>query len=63
MSLLSRLTEKSWEGPGADALDPATYRPPAARVAVIVYFGVITVLFGLVSKHGRSGAIASAHHR
>ena len=49
MSLLSRLTEKSWEGPGADALDPASYRPPAARVAVIVYFGVITVLFGLVS--------------
>src|SRR5439155_11445094 len=49
MSLLSRLTEESWEGPGADALDPASYRPPAARVAVIVYFGVITVLFGLVS--------------
>jgi cytochrome c oxidase subunit 3 len=50
MSLLSRLTEKSWEGPSADAVDPATYRPPAARVAVIVYFGVITVLFGLVSS-------------
>ncbi len=50
MSLLSRLTEKSWEGPGADAVDPASYRPPAARVAVIVYFGVITVLFGLISS-------------
>lgn len=50
MSLFSRLTEKSWEGPGADAVDPASYRPPAARVAVIVYFGVITVLFGLISS-------------
>ncbi len=49
MSLIGRLTEKSWEGPGADAVDPASYRPPAARVGVIVYFGVITVLFGLVS--------------
>jgi cytochrome c oxidase subunit 3 len=50
MSLLSRLTEKSWETPGGDHLDPATYRPPAARVGVIVYFGVITVLFLLVSS-------------
>lgn len=49
MSLFSRLTEKSWEGPTADAVDPTSYRPPAARVGVIVYFGVITVLFGLVS--------------
>ena len=50
MSLFSRLTEKSWEGPSADAVDPASYRPPAARVGVIVYFGVTTVLFGLVSS-------------
>lgn len=50
MSLFSRLTEKSWEGPSADAVDPASYRPPAARVGVIVYFGVITVLFALVSS-------------
>lgn len=50
MSLFSRLTEKSWEGPSADAVDPASYRPPAARVGVIVYFGVITVLFGLISS-------------
>jgi cytochrome c oxidase subunit 3 len=49
MSLFSRLTEKSWETPGGEPLDPALYRPPAARVAVIVYFGVITVLFGLIS--------------
>src|SRR5687768_15464633 len=50
MSLFSRLTEKSWEGPSADAVDPVSYRPPAARVAVVVYFGVITVLFGLISS-------------
>ena len=49
MSLFSRLTEKSWETPGGESIDPALYRPPAARVGVIVYFGVITVLFGLVS--------------
>ena len=50
MSLFSRLTEKSWEGPSANAVDPQTYRPPAAQVGVIVYFGVITVLFGLISS-------------
>jgi cytochrome c oxidase subunit 3 len=50
MSLFSRLTEKSWEAPVADAVDPTTYRPPAAKVGVIVYFGVITVLFGLISS-------------
>ena len=50
MSLFSRLTERSWEGPSADSIDPASYRPPAARVGVIVYFGVIAVLFGLVSS-------------
>lgn len=50
MSLFSRLTEKSWETPGGEPVDPALYRPPAARVGVIVYFGVITVLFGLVSS-------------
>ena len=50
MSLFSRLTEKSWETPGGEHVDPAMYRPAAARVGVIVYFGVITVLFGLVSS-------------
>jgi cytochrome c oxidase subunit 3 len=50
MSLFSRLTEKSWETPGSDHADPAMYRPPAARVGVIVYFGVITVLFALVTS-------------
>jgi cytochrome c oxidase subunit 3 len=50
VSLFSRLAEKSWEGPSADAVDPASYRPPAAKVGVIVYFGVIAVLFGLMSS-------------
>lgn len=48
MSLFSRLREKSWETPGADTPDPASYRPPAAQVMMIVYFGVATILFGLV---------------
>lgn len=52
MSLLSRLTEKSWEppAPGAHVADPAEYRPEAARVGMIVYFGVATVLFALISS-------------
>ena len=50
MSLFSRLSEKSWLAPGADVAEPSTYRPEAARVAVIVYFGVITILFGLISS-------------
>ena len=50
MSLLSRLSEKSWQTPGADAPDPASYRPPAAQVMMIAYFGVAAILFGLVSS-------------
>src|SRR3546814_15045333 len=50
MSLFTRLGEKSWETPGSDRPDPATYRPPAAQVMMQVYFGVITILFGLVSS-------------
>jgi cytochrome c oxidase subunit 3 len=50
MSLFSRLTEKSWEPTSGEPLDPALYRPPAARVGVIVYFGVITVLFALITS-------------
>ena len=50
MSLYSRLTEKSWERTAGEVADPASYRPAAARVAVIVYFGIATVLFGLVSS-------------
>src|SRR3546814_17022335 len=50
MSLFTRLGEKSWETPGSDRPDPATYRPPAAQVMMLAYFGVITILFGLVSS-------------
>src|SRR3546814_7574559 len=50
MSLFTRLGEKSWETPGSDRPDPATYRPPAAQVMMLVYFGVITILFGPVSS-------------
>lgn len=48
MSLISRLTEKSWETTGAPQSDPADYRPQAAAVGVWVYFGVASVLFLLV---------------
>lgn len=63
MSLISRLTEKSWEGPTPDAPDPATYRPPAAQVLMIVYFGVATVLFGLIASAYvmRMGLPGTAH--
>jgi cytochrome c oxidase subunit III len=63
MSLISRLTEKSWEGPTPDAPDPASYRPPAAQVMMIVYFGVATVLFGLIASAYvmRMGLPGTAH--
>jgi cytochrome c oxidase subunit 3 len=49
VSLLSRLTEKSWETPGiAGFAEPDSYRPPAARVGLYVYFGVACVLFSLL---------------
>ena len=50
MSLFTRLAEKSWETPGSQHLAPDTYRPPAAKVVLILYFGVAAVLFGLVSS-------------
>ena len=50
MSLISRLSEKSWLEPGADVAEPASYRPEAARVATVTYFGVATVLFGLIAS-------------
>lgn len=50
MSLFSRLSEKSWESPGSRPTGPDTGRPPAAKVLMILYFGVATVLFGLVSS-------------
>ncbi|HEX8258293.1 MAG TPA: cytochrome c oxidase subunit 3 [Allosphingosinicella sp.] len=50
MSIFSRLAEKSWLTPGADYDDPTGYRPSAGRVAMVVYFVVATVIFGLVSS-------------
>lgn len=50
MSLLSRLAEKSWESAGSPHAAPESYRPPAAKVLMILYFGVAAVLFGLVSS-------------
>lgn len=50
MSLLSRLAEKSWQQPGGAHALPETGRPPAAKVLLILYFGVAAVLFGLVSS-------------
>ena len=47
MSLIARLTEKSWESRPAA---PETDRPPAAKVLLILYFGVAVVLFGLVTS-------------
>ncbi|MFC7537788.1 heme-copper oxidase subunit III [Sphingomonas sp. GCM10030256] len=47
MSLFTRLTEKSWESRPAV---PDTDRPPAAKVMLILYFGVAAVLFGLVTS-------------
>jgi cytochrome c oxidase subunit 3 len=49
MSLLGRLTEKSWETPGIHGFaEPDSYRPAAARVALYLYFGVAGVLFTLI---------------
>ena len=47
MSLIARLTEKSWESRPAA---PETDRPPAAKVLLVLYFGVAVVLFGLVTS-------------
>src|SRR6476659_7053290 len=49
MSLLSRLTDKSWETPGIQGFaDPQDYRPAAAKVGLYVYFGVACVFFSLI---------------
>ena len=50
MSLFTRLGEKSWENPGSWHADPETYRPAAAKVLLILYFGVAAVLFTLVTS-------------
>jgi len=72
MSLFSRLGEKSWETPGVPAEDPASYRPEAARVGLIVYFLVATFLYLLVTSayfmrmgveagHGSHGSTGDWH--
>jgi cytochrome c oxidase subunit III len=64
MSLFGRLTEKSWENPGADPTsDPALYRPSAAAVGLRVFFGIVTMLFGLVAMAYvmRMGTVAMEH--
>ena len=50
MSLVSRLAEKSWETPGASPAAGGCDRPPAAKVLLVLYFGVAAVLFGLVTS-------------
>jgi cytochrome c oxidase subunit III len=52
MSLIARLTEKSWlpPAPGAVAADPQSYRPHANKVGLITFLGVITVLFALITS-------------
>ena len=63
MSLISRLSEKSWETPGALGFEePGDYRPHAARVALWLYLGVATVLFSLITaayvmRMGDHGAV------
>lgn len=47
MSLFARLAEKSWEARGSPEIAD---RPPAAKVVLILYFGVAAVLFGLVTS-------------
>ncbi len=50
MSLFSRITEKSWQTPGASSYaDPDDYRPAAATVGLYVYFAVATVIFTLLA--------------
>lgn len=50
MSLITRLSEKSWQTPGASGpLDPAAARPAAVRVGLYAFLGVATVVFGLLS--------------
>jgi cytochrome c oxidase subunit 3 len=72
MSLLRRLGEKSWETTGAEVPEPASYRPEAARVGLIVYLVVVSFLFFLVTSayfmrmgidtgHGSHGSAGDWH--
>lgn len=49
MTGLRRLAEKSWETPGNEGFaEPQDYRADAVTIGVYVYFGVATVIFGLM---------------
>jgi cytochrome c oxidase subunit 3 len=64
MSLISRLTEKSWQSPGHRTFaEPDDYRPAAATVGLYVYFGVATVLFLLIAGAYvlRMGLVVAGH--
>jgi cytochrome c oxidase subunit 3 len=72
MSLFSRLGEKSWETPGAAHPDPASYRPEAAKIGLMVYLVVASFLFFLITSaylmrmgvdtgHGAHGSTADWH--
>ena len=64
MNPFARLTEKSWESPGADpTADPAGHRPSAPTVGLWVFFGIVTMLFGLVTMAYvmRMGTVAMEH--
>jgi cytochrome c oxidase subunit 3 len=63
MSMWSRLTEKSWQQSGSAHAVRESDRPPAAKVVLILYFGVAAILFGLVSSAYlmRMGMAGMAH--
>jgi cytochrome c oxidase subunit 3 len=49
MSIVGRLSEKSWLTPGIEGYaDPAGYRPAAITVGLYVYFCVAVVIFTLL---------------
>lgn len=49
MSILKRLTEKSWLTPGVEGFEePADYRPTAMAVGLYVYFAVAAIVFSLI---------------
>lgn len=50
MSLFRRLTDKSWQTPGAQVFaEPEDYRPAATTVGLVVYLAVASVIFSLLA--------------
>lgn len=47
MSLIGRLSEKSWQTPGAGDVPQGEGRPPAGKIGLFVYFAVAASLFSL----------------